>query len=61
MNLPERFLIRVPEGADPKLAVALVLDWVTAWNIAVSALQVKAGLRELFLLFVKDRGRNFKD
>src|SRR5580693_3992586 len=27
VNLPERFLIGVPEGADPKLAVALVLDW----------------------------------
>ncbi len=33
INLPERFLVPVPEGADPKLAVALVLDWVTAYQM----------------------------
>jgi synaptic vesicle membrane protein VAT-1 len=45
VNLPERFLIRVPEGADPKLAVALVLDWVTAYQMLHRAAQVKSGQR----------------
>ncbi len=43
VNLPERFLIRVPEGADPKLAVALVLDWVTAYQMLHHAAHVKSG------------------
>jgi NADPH:quinone reductase-like Zn-dependent oxidoreductase len=30
INLPERFLVPVPDGVDRKAAVALVLDWVTA-------------------------------
>jgi NADPH:quinone reductase-like Zn-dependent oxidoreductase len=45
VNLPERFLVPVPEGADPKLAVALVLDWVTAYEMLHHAAQVKAGQR----------------
>ncbi len=45
VNLPERFLIRVPEGADPKLAVALVLDWVTAYQMLHHAARVKSGQR----------------
>ncbi len=45
VNLPERFLIWVPEGADPKLAVALVLDWVTAYQMLHRAARVKAGQR----------------
>lgn len=45
VNLPERFLIPVPEGADPKLAVALVLDWVTAYQMLHHAAKVKAGQR----------------
>ncbi len=45
VNLPERFLIRVPEGADPKLAVALVLDWVTAYQMLHHAAHVKSGQR----------------
>ncbi len=45
VNLPERFLIRVPEGADPKLAVALVLDWVTAYQMLHRAAHVKPGQR----------------
>jgi synaptic vesicle membrane protein VAT-1 len=42
-NLPERFLVRVPEGADGKAAVALILDWVTAYQMLQRAVQVKAG------------------
>jgi NADPH:quinone reductase-like Zn-dependent oxidoreductase len=44
-NLPERFLVPVPEGADPKLAVALVLDWMTAYEMLHHAAQVKSGQR----------------
>jgi synaptic vesicle membrane protein VAT-1 len=45
INLPERFLVPVPEGADPKLAVALVLDWMTAYEMLHHAAQVKTGQR----------------
>ena len=43
INLPERFLVRVPDGVDPKAAVALVLDWVTAYELLHRAAKVKAG------------------
>jgi NADPH:quinone reductase-like Zn-dependent oxidoreductase len=43
INLPERFLVRVPEGVDLKAAVALILDWVTAWQMLHHAAHVKAG------------------
>ena len=43
INLPERYLVRVPEGADPKAAVALVLDWLTAYGMLHHAAHVKAG------------------
>lgn len=45
VNLPERFLVPVPEGADPKLAVALILDWMTAYEMLHRAAQIKAGQR----------------
>jgi NADPH:quinone reductase-like Zn-dependent oxidoreductase len=45
INLPERFLVPVLEGADPKLAVALVLDWATAYGMLHHAAQVKPGQR----------------
>jgi synaptic vesicle membrane protein VAT-1 len=45
VNLPERFLVPVPEGADPKLAVALVLDWMTAYELLHRTAKVKAGQR----------------
>jgi NADPH:quinone reductase-like Zn-dependent oxidoreductase len=43
INLPERFLVRVPEGVDLKAAVALVLDWVTAYQMLHHAAHVKSG------------------
>ena len=43
INLPERFLVRVPDGVDPKAAVALPLDWVTAFQMLQRAAKVKAG------------------
>jgi len=43
INLPERFLVRVPEGVDLKAAVALVLDWVTAYQMLHHAANIKSG------------------
>ena len=45
INLPERFLVRVPDGVDPKAAVALVLDWVTAYELLHRAAHGKTGQR----------------
>jgi NADPH:quinone reductase-like Zn-dependent oxidoreductase len=45
INLPERFLVRVPEGVDLKAAVALVLDWVTAYQMLRHAARIKSGQR----------------
>jgi NADPH:quinone reductase-like Zn-dependent oxidoreductase len=45
INLPERFLVPVPEGVDRKAAVALVLDWVTAYQMLHHAADVKSGQR----------------
>jgi synaptic vesicle membrane protein VAT-1 len=42
-NQPERYLVPVPEGVDPKQAVALVLDWVTAYEMLHQAAHVKSG------------------
>jgi synaptic vesicle membrane protein VAT-1 len=43
INLPEKFLVSVPEGVDLKAAVALILDWVTAYQMLEHATHVKAG------------------
>ena len=45
INLPERFLVPVPEGVDRKAAVALVLDCVTAYQMLRHAADVKSGQR----------------
>ncbi len=45
VNLPEKYLVPVPEGVDPKQAVALVLDWLTAYQMMHRAARVKAGQR----------------
>jgi NADPH:quinone reductase-like Zn-dependent oxidoreductase len=45
VNQPERYLVRVPDGADPKLAVVLVLDWLTAYQMLHYAAHVKPGQR----------------
>ena len=45
INQPERFLVPVPEGVDLHQAVALVLDWVTAYELLHQAGRVKAGQR----------------
>lgn len=33
-NQPEKYLVKVPEGVDLQQAVALVLDWSTAYGLA---------------------------
>lgn len=43
VNLPERFLVRVPGGVDLKAAVALVLDWVTAYQMLHHAAHIESG------------------
>jgi NADPH:quinone reductase-like Zn-dependent oxidoreductase len=42
INLPERFLVRVPDGVDLKAAVALVLDWVTAYQMLHHAAHIRS-------------------
>src|SRR5271163_928215 len=43
INLPEKYLVPVPEGVDRKAAVALILDWVTAYQMLHRAAHVTAG------------------
>jgi synaptic vesicle membrane protein VAT-1 len=43
INLPEKYLVPVPEGVDGKAAVALILDWVTAYQMLHRAAHVTAG------------------
>ena len=43
INLPEEFLVPVPEGVDLPAAVALILDWVTAYEMLHHAAKVKSG------------------
>jgi NADPH:quinone reductase-like Zn-dependent oxidoreductase len=43
VNLPEKYLVGVPEGVDGKAAVALILDWVTAYQMLYRVAHVKAG------------------
>jgi synaptic vesicle membrane protein VAT-1 len=43
INLPEKFLVRVPDAVDKKSAVVLILDWVTAYQMLHRATHVIAG------------------
>jgi NADPH:quinone reductase-like Zn-dependent oxidoreductase len=43
INLPEKYLVPVPEGVDGAEAVSVVLDWVTAYEMLVHVAKVKAG------------------
>ena len=43
INLPEKYLVRVPEGVDGGEAVSIVLDWVTAYEMLYRSAKVKAG------------------
>jgi NADPH:quinone reductase-like Zn-dependent oxidoreductase len=43
INLPEKYLVPVPDGVDKKAAVALILDWVTAYEMLHRASHVAPG------------------
>jgi NADPH:quinone reductase-like Zn-dependent oxidoreductase len=45
INLPERLLASVPEKADPKPAVGIILDWMTAYQMLTRSAHVKPGQR----------------
>jgi NADPH:quinone reductase-like Zn-dependent oxidoreductase len=43
INLPEQFLVPVPQGVDLPAAVALILDWMTAYQMLHYSAKVKSG------------------
>jgi len=43
INLPEKYLVRVPDGVDGRDAVALILDWATAYQMLHRCAGVTAG------------------
>ncbi|KAF1362963.1 GroES-like protein [Lizonia empirigonia] len=45
VNLPEKYLIPIPEGIDLQQAVALILDWTTAYGMVYRSGHVKRGQR----------------
>jgi NADPH:quinone reductase-like Zn-dependent oxidoreductase len=44
-NQPEKYLVPVPEGLDLQQAVALVLDWNTAYGLAYRGAKITPGKR----------------
>lgn len=42
-NCPEKYLVPVPKGVDLKQAVAVVLDWTTAYGMVYRTTQVTKG------------------
>ncbi|KAI3559239.1 hypothetical protein CABS01_02372 [Colletotrichum abscissum] len=45
VNLPEKYLIRVPPGTDLQQATALILDWNTAYAMVFDVAKVSKGQR----------------
>lgn len=45
VNLPEKYLIPIPDGVDLKQAVALILDWTTAYGMVFRSGRVQKGQR----------------
>jgi NADPH:quinone reductase-like Zn-dependent oxidoreductase len=45
INVAEADLVPVPDGVDPAQAVALVLDWATAYGMVRRAGRVESGMR----------------
>ncbi|KAK1973609.1 zinc-binding dehydrogenase [Colletotrichum cereale] len=45
VNLPEKYLVKVPAGIDLQQATALVLDWNTAYAMVFQSAKVTAGQR----------------
>lgn len=44
-NLPEKYLVPIPAGVDLKQAVALILDWTTAYGMVFRSGKVTNGQR----------------
>ncbi len=45
MNVPEKYLVPVPEALDRLQAVALILDWMTAYRMLERRARIKRGQR----------------
>lgn len=45
INIPEKYLVAIPDGVDPKLAVTLPTDWSTAYGMVNRAAKVSEGQR----------------
>ncbi len=45
MNIPEKFALPVPQGLDLRQATALILDWMTAYEMLEHSARVKRGQR----------------
>lgn len=45
VNLPEKYLVPIPEGVDLQQAVALILDWTTAYGMVHRSGKVTRGQR----------------
>jgi synaptic vesicle membrane protein VAT-1 len=45
MNVPEKFVLPVPEGVDLRQATALILDWTTAYGMLEHSAKVTRGQR----------------
>lgn len=45
VNLPEKYLIPIPTGVDLQQAVALILDWTTAYGMVYRSGKVSKGQR----------------
>ncbi|KAI8802139.1 zinc-binding dehydrogenase [Cladochytrium replicatum] len=45
VNLPEKYLVKVPDGLDLQQVTALVLDWNTAYAMVVQSAKVAKGQR----------------
>lgn len=45
INIPEKFAVPVPDGVDLRQATALILDWMTAYEMLERSAKVKRGQR----------------
>ena len=45
INVPEKFVVPVPDGVDLRQATALILDWMTAYGMLERSAKVKRGQR----------------
>ena len=45
INVPDKYLVSVPEGVDSQQATAVILDWSTAYGMVMRAAHVEAGDR----------------